>query len=43
MFCLEKSKYVDKRTLNNQGRSSKIKVTIVDLKQREGKVKAKFF
>ena len=40
---LEKNKHADKKVKNNQGRSTKIKVAIVRLKQRDGQVKAKVF
>ncbi len=39
----EKNKHSNKRTPNNQGRSTKTKIAVVGLKQRNGYVKAKSF
>ena len=40
---LEKNKHANKKVKNNQGRSTKSKVAVVGLKQRDGQVKAKVF
>ena len=40
---LEKNKHKEKKIKNNQGRSTKSKVAVVELKERGGKVRAKVF